>query len=342
MPERTELESLLQPFAPVPAPPDPSSSSNNEAEDERCAIRIQPVQVPLQPPTSQEQAQTWTKTLWPTVYNAAARPASHSPPPMALAQTKASIEHRAGLYLSLAQRVAGEAWQLGRGRGVGVVVVDPAITTSGPGDSSADPMAAVVAVAGDARYYYKPDNDDGNDKSTKSSSSGPASQQRPNTYDPDNEGRPEHHAMMRAASMVSHKRLSSSSSSSSPPPLIPPSTPLESHFLSTTPIPPPSSGGYLCTSLDVYSTHEPCLCCAMGMLLSRFRAVVIPAKRKQKQKQESSSVGAALDAETGYGLHWRAELNWRAVGFEFFEDVDGDRDDNDEEEDGDDEGEFHP
>lgn len=26
---------------------------------------------------------------------------------------------------------------------------------------------------------------------------------------------------------------------------------------------------------------------------------------------------AALDPYTGYGLHWRQELNWRAVGFRF-------------------------
>ena len=75
------------------------------------------------------------------------------------------------------------------------------------------------------------------------------------------------------------------------------------------------------------------------MLLSRFRAVVIPAKSKQAHKQERR-VDAALDAEAGYGLHWRAELNWRAVGFEFVEDVDADRED--KEGDGDDEGQFHP
>lgn len=252
------------------------------------------------------------------MYNAAARPASHSPPPLLVTQMKPSIEPHAGLYLSIARLVGREAQQSGRGREVGVVVIDPIIAAENPDD----PLAAIVTVAGDARYW------DADGKYSENTA-------KTHPYDPDMEGHPAHHALMRAVSMVSHKRLTLSSTPASsspqstpeppssmpvsPTPLTPPPTALESHILSTSPLLPPSGGGYLCTGLDIYSTHEPCLCCAMGMLLSRFRAVIVPARKAGRGR-----VDASLDAEHGYGLHWRAELNWRAVGFEFVEVEEGD------------------
>jgi len=51
---------------------------------------------------------------------------------------------------------------------------------------------------------------------------------------------------------------------------------------------------------------------------------------------------AAFDAERGYGLHWRRELNWRTLAFEFVAGHgDGDGDDGVEEEEHNGEGEFH-
>lgn len=109
---------------------------------------------------------------------------------------------------------------------------------------------------------------------------------------------------------------------------------------STSRIRPRSQGGYLCTDLDVYLTHEPCICCSMGLLLSRFRAVVFPRsgrmvsgglasepvvgpvpveedKHKNEDGKDEHDDGS-VEREY-YGLHWRKELNWRALGFEFVE-----------------------
>jgi tRNA-specific adenosine deaminase 3 len=86
----------------------------------------------------------------------------------------------------------------------------------------------------------------------------------------------------------------------------------------------------------------------MGMLLSRFRAVIFPRSGRMKSgglASEPAIVPTADEGETGhnsaghddsanqatstederlyYGLHWRKELNWRALGFEFVEETDG-------------------
>ncbi|KAL2863540.1 putative tRNA-specific adenosine-34 deaminase subunit Tad3 [Aspergillus lucknowensis] len=115
---------------------------------------------------------------------------------------------------------------------------------------------------------------------------------------------------------------------------------------------PRTQGGYLCTDLDVYLTHEPCVCCCMGLLLSRFRSVIFPqtgrmvtgglasepvvtpvpipeSEMTEQHNAEHSehSQGHMLiqdDDESKrtrqyYGLHWRKELNWRALGFEFIQ-----------------------
>ncbi|KAL4973174.1 hypothetical protein BDW66DRAFT_162271 [Aspergillus desertorum] len=115
---------------------------------------------------------------------------------------------------------------------------------------------------------------------------------------------------------------------------------------------PRSQGGYLCTDLDVYLTHEPCLCCCMGLLLSRFRAVVYPQRGRmvtgglasepvlvsplrvelrkgstyagQDQRNDEDTQGQK-SRRPFYGLHWRKELNWRALGFEFVEDGSGEK-----------------
>ncbi|RAH44272.1 putative tRNA-specific adenosine-34 deaminase subunit Tad3 [Aspergillus brunneoviolaceus CBS 621.78] len=99
-------------------------------------------------------------------------------------------------------------------------------------------------------------------------------------------------------------------------------------------------GGYLCNDLDVYLSHEPCICCCMGLLLSRFRAVIFPRRGRMvsgglasepvvkpvpveagSDHPVETAEGGTDDASTKnreyYGLHWRKELNWRALGFEF-------------------------
>ncbi|EER37305.1 tRNA-specific adenosine-34 deaminase subunit Tad3 [Histoplasma capsulatum var. duboisii H88] len=371
LPDISLLESLLAPYAPISGSTGPSSSPDAEAIEPipQFPIQIQSTRIPLSPPATEEESATWSRTLWPTIFNPAAHPIAHSPRGPLLLNAQESVSRRAGSYLALASKVALEAKRNGRGRAVGAVAVDPALAELA---DPSDEIAGVVVVAGDARYWNRGSKGEGCSEYVplKKSVENTEAEGTASSYNPDNEGQPDRHALMRAISLVAYKRLISSTSptitpsiyrdssptrwalSSTPgptpiaapstnpstasrPPLrkhkpsppsvtsqpiqsttqpqppSPPPSPLESHFLSLPNIQARTQGGYLCTSLDLYITHEPCVCCAMGMLLSRFRAVVY------LQATGPGRADAALDPYTGYGLHWRQELNWRAVGFRF-------------------------
>ena len=77
------------------------------------------------------------------------------------------------------------------------------------------------------------------------------------------------------------------------------------------------SDGYLCSGLDLYLTHEPCVCCAMAMIHSRFRACIF------EKRMPGSGALTARDRKDslGYGLFWRRELNWRVMTFHYQEEA---------------------
>ncbi|KAK2755753.1 tRNA-specific adenosine deaminase subunit tad3 [Arachnomyces sp. PD_36] len=330
LPDISMIQDLLSPYAPV-SPADEQGSA---------AVNVKSTRILLQPPTSAERAEFWSKEFWPTTYNASSHPAAHSPPPGTLASMKKLLDPEAGKYLALARKVAEEATELKRGRPVGAVAVDPALASAGGNSNDEDGLRAVVAVAGDARYR---------DYTTRSSKS---------ESDLDQESGPETHALMRLIAIIANKSVSETRQNESSTKRVtaharPLSlSPLESSFhralpshdISPTelkdvqpnplsesmelvsdnllgPDPGSSTGPYLCTSLDIYITHDPCPCCAMGMVLSRFRAVVYIRDESRIGLGGLASTGPADSSGpvAGYGLHWRRELNWRSLGFEFVE-----------------------
>ncbi|KAJ5317233.1 hypothetical protein PENANT_c045G08368 [Penicillium antarcticum] len=424
LPDLDKLQALLAPFAPNAAPATPGQTPEDASQPDSPSpkIYLHPTKIPLYPPFNSKQADAWTKTLWPVVFNPAAPRSTVAPPPQILNRAQESIEPRAGYYLSLARKVAEEAEQSGLGRGVGAVIVDPAIEEelsaasweSGAGET-ASWDEAVLAVAGDARYCRPEAGAPSQAQLHPGVAPNPAS----TTYIAEFEGGPELHALMRAAGFIARWRRENDSrgdatatadasnpehlqdteelsslesyflyrhrpgasdttigellfSPSSPKKrkheepnpesgsTIDPSNPEQSQ-LQTPPLPAPppsttavsgppipitapatsrirtrSQGGYLCTDLDVYVSHEPCLCCSMGMLLSRFRAVIFPRRGRLESGGLASEPVVAPTAdevepeddtkgqdERGYyGLHWRKELNWRALGFEYVEEDD--------------------
>ncbi|KAL4761459.1 putative tRNA-specific adenosine-34 deaminase subunit Tad3 [Aspergillus foveolatus] len=389
LPDVAHLQELLAPYVPPPTDPDAQSSDPTD----QVKIKLHTIRVPTLPPLSTAQAEKWSKDLWPVVYNPAAARLTVSPPAQVLSRTREFIQPDAGRYLAVARKVAEEAEQCGRGRGVGAVVVDPDIVSrilDADGDIESRWPEAIVAVAGDARYSRR----EAGAPSTAERHTGPGPNPATATYNADLEGGPDLHALMRAAEIIAYKRRTGDRNAENDKPSL---SPLESYFVSqsdlTAPEPQPepesvfeatdispvpekyqktgphesqavpassatdtgpgprirprSQGGYLCTDLDVYLTHEPCLCCCMGLLLSRFRAVVYPQRGRMvtgglasepvpvvgpvsventdvrtsagEVPRDNEDTQSQKPSRLYYGLHWRKELNWRALGFEFVE-----------------------
>lgn len=450
LPPTDELLRLLAPFVPGASFDSPSTITDkptSPSEPTTSDIPLIPARIPIQPPFNLTQAERWTKTMWPVVFNPAAPRSTVAPPPQILNKAQDAIQPRAGYYLALSRKVAEEARQLGRGRAVGAVIVDPAIEAEIEDEAYENDTSnttrwvdAVIAVAGDARY--------GRSEAGRPSQAdlypGVVPNPASNEYNADLESGPDLHALMRATELVATRRrrdpaheaqMAERPFSNAPihdPQLSTQRSPLESYFLrgnvslaaspaskptlppvspqkrkyegpnpesssvppelnlesasqsipsqtpeAPLPAPPPSTtaladpaatqlhanpagtpsasrsaegppsqtasrirtrseGGYLCTDLDIYLSHEPCLCCCMGMLLSRFRAVIFPRRGRMisggissepvvspvpveasHEEDEAHPIGTA--DRLYYGLHWRKELNWRALGFEFVE-----------------------
>lgn len=265
--------------------------------------RCFPIPVPLHAPLNESQAKEWSERFWPCIYNPAAQLLQDAPPLHLLRKTKAELEtNESDKFVMLAQILAEEASTSGRGLAIGAVVVDPATNQ-------------VVAAAGDARYYPHG---------------------RPNPDD-DSGGRPEYHALMRVISMVankelrrrlaagSHQKFAATCSEGVPGQSV---SAIEQYYLDASMFgedadakfvgyPPRHVGergeGYLCSGLDIYLTHEPCVCCGMAMVHSRFRSCVL-----LKRMTNSGALCARTHQSLlGYGLFWRRELNWRVLTFRY-------------------------
>lgn len=271
---------------------------------------IQTTSIPLHPPVSAEQAATWSRNYWPCTYNPASQTLQNAPPLHLLRTVQAELETDfLDDYVRLAELVAQDCEKMEIGRKVGAVIVDPV-------------RQEVVAVACDARRWT------------------PGLDHKDQDYWGSSDGRPEHHALMRAISMVAEKELERRRSGEGSKTCTSLSTgylagrPLTNtekfYFASSTPqnvcglashedtpLPRKQSSArpetYLCSGLDVYLTHEPCVCCAMALIHSRFRACVFA-------RRMPGTGGLCADKDNGglgYGLFWRRELNWRVLTFEY-------------------------
>lgn len=279
--------------------------------------------VPRFAPLNADQATLWTERYWPTIYNPAAQVLQDAPPINQLRRVRTALEvPNTDKYMKLAIEAAEQAKAGGHGRAVGAVVVDPE-------------TGSVVAVAGDARFWSE-------DPTTRESLKTPGC-----------EGRPEYHALMRAIAMVANKELRRRIKAGTHNRFLAtccetPSgqvlTAIESQYeddaealadltaavnnVKVTATEPaesapelpakqaaPRNEGYLCSGLDLYLTHEPCVCCGMAMIHSRFRACVLG----RRMIGSGSLTSEAGEKKLAYGLFWRRELNWRVMTFQHTE-----------------------
>ena len=108
---------------------------------------VRTTHIPLNPPTSAEQASLWSKSYWPCIFNPASQPLQKAPPLNVLRTAQAELDKAVYLksYFRLAEFVAAECVQKGFGREIGAVVVDPR-------------RGETIVVAGDARWLERFDD----------------------------------------------------------------------------------------------------------------------------------------------------------------------------------------
>ena len=294
---------LLPP--PLPLQPEQVIPTALESHCDGRKPRIFHTLVPTETPANQAQAKEWSVKHWPTVYNPASQPLTNAPPLATLRSTITELEtddaRHVDTYMGLAKTIADESYSTGLGKRVGAVIVDPS-------------KNSIVAVGGDRRWLK-----DG----MINGSALPAM------------GRPEHHALMRAIEFVAmaerNRRSMKASNASITKEILGSLTASEvKHSMPPNPAQAtdeetlvdqmgalqvsstPRAGGYLCTGLDLYISHEPCVCCSMAMLHSRFRTCVF-------ESSMPGSGGLSGEQDTGglgYGMFWRRELNWRTLAFQ--------------------------
>ena len=237
--------------------------------------------VPAHGPLSEEQAVQWSQEYWPTLYR---KHNPHGPHPSIVSRAEDRIRPFVAIWISMARAIAQEAAGASIGECIGSVIVDPK-AKDGPD---------VIVAAGDARWkecIRSCDQDSGNVMA---------------------------HAVLRAIGMVARKRKdvlgqSPSDSSEANVSIAYPITPQEHELYSRHPLGP---GGYLCTGLEIYLSHEPCIMCSMAILHSRFDKVIF-AKRMPR----TGGLTAASSCGLGYGLFWLPELNWKLLAWQWLDEV---------------------
>lgn len=245
------------------------------------------IRVPLLAPTSEEQAQEWSRDYWPTVYK---KHNPFGPHPAIVAHATDEIQGLAASYMALAERTAEDSSLIGCGERIGAVVVDR---------SSLD-RPSIVVVAGDARWRNVP------------------------KIVPRGNGNAMAHATMRAIGLIARKRralvgdtqMGEDSAMGQSAFADSTLTALEDEVFSQSTLAP---GGYLCLDLELYVTHEPCLMCCMATLHSRFGRVVFGRRMaKTGGLTADAEIGTELKG-LGYGLFWRPSLNWKFLAWQWVE-----------------------
>lgn len=294
--------------------------------------------VPRYAPLSAEQAILWSERYWPTSYNPASQLLQDAPPLHQLRRVQTEIDTISAIeYIQIARIAAAETSHSGLGRCTGAVVVNPK-------------TQQIVAVAGDARWWTDEKTQDYNQTFEGEGRPEHHALMRVVAMVANKE-------LRRRLQAGTHARFASTctespagqsltdienvyadsvtdpmSPSSTPrSPLSPtmPDSPRKGDSISITGLtarleplavsaPPPRAEGYLCSGLDIYLTHEPCVCCAMAMIHSRFRSCVF------EERMPGSGALTARDYRDSlsYGLFWRRELNWRVMTFKYGKEMD--------------------
>jgi len=184
---------------------------------------------------------------------------------------------------------------------------DTAASDTSGAEPEAKETTQIVALAGDARWYQQ-------EKTGRT-------------------GNPMGHAALRAISMVAQKLVRTENREQNTPVIMEFEAFQDKPLLDDEQVvfdaDHPCPDGYLCHDLELYLTHEPCVMCAMAILHSRMGRIVF--RHRMPLTGGMSSEDRGYDAcgdpsmcengpcggGRGLGLHWRKELNWSMLGWEW-------------------------
>lgn len=247
-------------------------------------VFISTIPIPLLAPTSQVQAAMWSSQFWPTVYR---KNNPLGPHPSMVARGTDEIKEDASLWMALAHRAALQAKETRIGEAIGAVIVQ-----------REGGKAELVGLAGDARWHQE-------------SNGLLLGGTNPMT-----------HCVLRAISMVAQKLVRHERRAADLPVVVAnleydafqdaPLTELEKQCFAQE---HPNKDGYLCHSLELYVTHEPCVSCSMGILHSRMGRAVFC--NHMPRSGGLSSDDRPDGGGRGLGLFWRRELNWSLMAWEW-------------------------
>ncbi|KAI5862327.1 cytidine deaminase-like protein [Durotheca rogersii] len=146
-------------------------------------------------------------------------------------------------------------------------------------------------------------------------------------------GNPMAHAALRAISMVAQKLVRAENRPESEQHILEfeafQDKPLLADEQAVFDVEHPCPDGYLCHELELYMTHEPCTMCAMAILHSRMGRIVFRHRMPLTGGMGSEDRGhdacgapgsckrGSCGGGQGLGLHWRKELNWSMLGWEW-------------------------
>ena len=237
------------------------------------------ITVPLFPPTSESQAKQFSQDYWPTAYKG---DNPFGPHPTIVMRATDQIKGQVEQYMNLATRVGLRAVAEGIGLNIGAVVVN----------RKKDDGTTILAVAGDARWQ-------GISEQAKHGG-----------------GNVMAHSVMRVIGIVAQKRRSLLIGQESYSQIADaaeffadePLTSLEKEFYAKSGV---TADGYLCSDLELYVTHEPCVMCCMAVNHSRFGRVVFGESMLTGGLQAERGRDDSSTANSTYGIWWRKELNWK-------------------------------
>ena len=301
------------------------------------AVCLFATEVPLLAPTSQEQATLCTSKYWPTVYK---KSNPFGPHPGVVSRAEEEIRDDVDKWMDLAFQAAHDGSTAGLGEAIGVVVVErkkgvarPVAVAAdarwldwvpdGPGNTAAHAVLRAVAMVAEG-LRGRDDAKKGRQDVLRSITSVEAAYMVAGESIPGAEpgypSKPSEATLSDGEVEMSARGHHDDEQSSlvgptSRTPLVPadpgifrdqPMLAVERDHHDTT----GNEEGYLCHDLELYTTHEPCVMCAMAVVHSRFGRAIFAQRMPE-------TGGLWADGHLGHGLFWRKELNWTLLAWQY-------------------------